>query len=416
MKPYLVLDLGNQNIRGLVVQPTKDYSKIKIYTVFERPSDGLNKGAINDYGAFCSVLLETFDDINKLGFNPKQVVINIASPHSNFKITKTSGGVTRGDSQITKNDISQLEEKIYETNSETTNKIIEHIIPRDFTVDGLSNIKDPIGMHGYRLEMEAAVIEILNTYLQTLNKAFKELNKSFLIPPVFGPLAASFGCLTKKQQNVGTILIDLGAQNTSYIIYEDDKLIDTKILHLGADSITHDIAICLKVPLETAEKIKLTCGYALSSDISRKENIDASKISKEIDYAINKRYLAEIIEARLEEIFSFINNEIKKSNVYNKLAGGVVLVGGGAKLPGMIDFVKKYLKLPAKIGYPNLEQIEAGEKNIDLIDDPSFVEAVGLALFSLFSSVNKKSVEFIKSTPTSGLLNKIKKVFKIFLP
>ncbi|MCX8016054.1 MAG: cell division protein FtsA [Patescibacteria group bacterium] len=416
MKPFLVLDLGNQNIRGLVVQPTKDYSKIKIYTVFERLSDGMNKGAINDYGAFCNVLFETFEDINKLGFNPKQVVVNIASPHSNFKITKTTGGVTRGDSQITRNDLVQLEEKIYETHSETSNKIIEHIIPRDYTVDGLTNIKDPIGMHGYRLEMEAAVIEVLNTHFQNLSKVFKELNKNLLISPVFSPLAASFGCLTKKQQNVGTILVDIGAQNTSYIIYEDDKLIDTKILHLGADSITHDIAICLKVPLETAEKIKLTCGYALAAEVSRKENIDVSKISKEIDYAINKRYLAEIIEARLEELFGFINNEIKKNNVYNKLAGGVVLVGGGAKLPGMVDFIKKYLKLPAKIGYPNLEQIEASEKHLDLIDDPSFVEVVGLALFMLAYSFSGKSIEFVKTMPPSDILNKIKKFFKIFLP
>jgi len=112
--------------------------------------------------------------------------------------------------------------------------------------------------------------------------------------------------------SVGTILIDLGAENTNFIIFEEDQILDAGILNFGADSITHDIAICLKVPLEVAEKIKLTFGYALSNDINRKESIDLSKVNKEMTNEINKRYLAEIIEARLEEIFDAINAAIKK--------------------------------------------------------------------------------------------------------
>lgn len=414
MKPILVLDLGNQNIRAIVGQPTKDF-KIKIHTVLEKFSDGMSKGAINDHGAFVNKLLETFEDLEKFGFKPKNVVVNIAAPHSTFKVARTTGGVGRGDARITQNDIQNLEEKLRESQSEKTNKVIEHIIPREYAVDGLSGIKDPIGMYGYRLDMEAAIIEVLNTHLQTLYKSFEELKKEVFIPPVFSPLAASCSCLTKKQESVGSVLIDIGAENTGFIIYYDDKVLDAGIIHIGAESITKDIASCLKIPLETAEKIKLTCGYALAADVSRKENIDVSKISKEIDYEINKRYLAEIIEARLEEIFDVINSELKKVDAFNKLAGGAVLVGGGSKLPGMVDFVKKHLKIYAKIGYPIIDHFEGSEKNLDLIDDPSFAVVAGLLNFALAGSITEKKT-LIPQPKGDGLLNKIKKFFKIFLP
>jgi cell division protein FtsA len=413
MKPIIALDIGNQNIKVLAGQSTKDF-KIKINAVLERPSDGINKGSINDYGAFVNTLFETFEDLGKLGVSGKHVIVNIASPHSTFKITRTFGGVSRGDGEITANDINQLHEKIKDSQTETSNKTILHIIPRNFTVDDLTNIKDPIGMHGYRLEMEAAIIETLNPHIKTLEKGFGEIKKN-IIDKVFSPLAAAYSCLSKKQMNVGSMIVDLGAENTTFAIFEDDKLIESGVLNLGANSITHDIAICLKIPLEVAEKIKITFGYALSNDVNRKENINLSKITKEIDYEINKKYLSEIIEARLEDIFNLLNNEIKKTNSFNKLAAGVVLVGGGSKLPGMVDFTKKYLKLPAKIGYPiNLEyDKETNEKFIDLIDDPSFAVVSGLLCWGLNNTIVSKKISLPEKSP---ILQKLKKFIKIFLP
>ncbi len=412
MKPILALDLGNQNTRLILAQQTKDL-KTKILATLERPSDGLNKGSIVDYGAFVNSLFETFEDLKKMGFSPKDAIINVAPPHTTFKIAKVIAGVARNDGEITKYDIDQLNEKIRETTGETANKKILHIIPRQFSVDDLTNIKDPLGMHGYRLEMEAALIEVFIPHLKTLEKAFAELNKD-VSQEVFSPLAASLACLTKKQMSVGTILIDLGAENTNFIIFGEDQILDAGILNLGADNITHDIAICLKVPLEVAEKIKLTFGYALSDDINRKESIDLSKVNKEMTNEINKRYLAEIIEARLEEIFDAINAAIKKNNCYAKLAGGVVLIGGGAKLPGIVDFAKKYLKLPAKIGYPiNFETSATNEKYLDLIDDPSFVLASGLVIWGMNNIIEKRKINIYHN---NSFLQKLKKFFKIFLP
>ncbi|MDD3614191.1 MAG: cell division protein FtsA [Candidatus Pacebacteria bacterium] len=412
MKPILALDLGNQNIRLILAQQTDDL-KTKILAALERPSDGLSRGSIVDYGAFVGSLFETFDDLKKMGHSPKSAIVSVASPHTTFKIAKVVGGVARSDGEITKHDIEQLNEKFRETINESGNKKILHIIPRQFNVDDLSNIKDPLGMHGYRLEMEAALVEVFIPHLKTLEKAFAETKKD-VIQEVFSPLASSLACLTKKQMNVGTIMIDIGAENTNFIIVEEDQILDAGILNFGADNITHDIAICLKIPLEVAEKIKLTYGYALSDEVNRKENIDLSKMNKEITSEINKRYLAEIIEARLEEIFDPINDAIKRNNCYAKLAGGAVLVGGGAKLPGLADFAKKYLKLPAKIGYPiNLSGIATNEKFLDLIDDPAFVLAAGLILWEMNNKVENRKINFISNTP---FLQKLKKIFKIFLP
>lgn len=412
MKPILALDLGNQNIRLILAQQTKDF-KLKILAALEKPSDGLNKGAIVDYNSFIESLLEIFEDLKKMGFSPKNAVINVAPQHSNFKIAKLVGGVARNDGEITKYDLDQLSEKIKENISEANNRKILHIIPRQYSVDDLTNIKDPIGMHGYRLEMEAAIIEVFLPHLKTLEKSFNEIKKN-IFQEVFSPLASSFSCLTKKQVNVGSMMVDLGAENTSFAIFVDDQLLDAGIINLGANSITHDIAICLKIPLEEAEKIKTMFGYALSSEVNRKESIDLSKMSKEIKSEINKKYLAEIIEARLEEIFSTINAEIKKLNCYNKLAGGVVLAGGGAKMPGIVDFSKKYLRLPSKIGYPInlLECADTNEKDLDLIDDPAFVLAAGLLLWANTKTEKKTVIE----SPQIPLFKNFKKFFKIFLP
>jgi len=411
MKPILAIDLGNQNLRLILAQQTKDF-KLKILAVLEKPSDGLSKGSIVDYGVFVDTLFEAFEDLKKMGFSPKSVIVNVASSHTNFKIAKVVGGVARNDGEITKYDIDQLLEKFKETANEANNRKVLHIVPREYIVDDLTNIKDPIGMHGYRLEIEAAIIEVFLPHLKTLQKAFGELKKN-ISQEVFSPLASSHSCLTKKQMTVGSIMIDLGAENTGFAIFEEDRLLDSGIINLGSNSITHDIAICLKIPLEEAEKIKIMYGNALSSEVNRKESIDLSKMSKEVKSEINKRYLAEIIEARLEEIFGMINAEIKKINCYNKLAGGAVLVGGGAKMPGIVDFSKKYLRLPAKIGYPiNLDYAETNEKFIDLIDDPSFVLATGLLYWGL-NNVEKKVAIDSHKIP---FLNKLKKFFKIFLP
>ncbi|MDP2856183.1 MAG: cell division protein FtsA [bacterium] len=409
MKIILGLDLGNQNFRLVLGTQTKNL-KPKILAALEYPSAGLTKGSVVDFDEFVQNLERVLEDLKSRHKHlPKAIIVNVSGPHSATKLGRGMIAVSRADGEISENDINQVIQKSHDINL-TANKTLLHVIPREYVVDDLTGIKDPIGMHGIKLEVESLIIEGFLPNIKTIKKSFSEINHR-ISEMIFTPLAACRSSLSKKQEEVGTALVDLGAESTGLAVFEDGKLLATTILPVGANHIMHDIAICLKTSLDIAEKVKLTFGSAIPTEVSRKETIDLSKVSKEFTNEISRRYLAEIIEARLEEIFDFVNDELKKIGRQGKLPGGIVLVGSGAKLPQIVDFVKNYLRLPARIGHPvNLQLEDTSEEIAEIVDDPAFAVATGLFLLGLDALGNEKI-----SMP-SPLLSKIKKIAKIFLP
>ncbi len=289
------------------------------------------------------------------------------------------------------------------------NKFLMHVIPREYIVDDLKGIKDPLGMHGIKLEVDSLIVEGFLPNMKTINKSFEEVGLK-VEDRFFKPLTSARAVVSKKQEEVGLILIDLGADCTSFVVFEEGKLLSAGSLSVGSNHITHDIAICLKISLDMAEKIKKHFGLAVASEVQKKETIDLSKISSELEGEISKRYLAEIIEARLEEIFDLISLELKKIGRDGKLPAGVILVGGGARLPYITNFAKNYLRLPAKIGRPNIEKEIASEEILRVLNDPAFASAVGVFLLSL-DNYNSEYTHL-----PSPFLSKIKRIGKMFLP
>lgn len=409
MKIILGLDLGNQNFRLVLGTQTKSL-KPKILAALEYPSAGLSKGSVIDFDEFVQSLERVLEDLkSRYKHLPKAIIVNVSGPHSATKLGRGMIAVSRADGEISENDINQVIQKSQDINL-TANKTVLHVVPREYTVDDLTGIKDPAGMHGIKLEVESLIIEGFLPNIKTIKKSFSEINHR-ISEMIFTPLAACRSSLSKKQEEVGTALVDLGAESTGLAVFEDGKLLTITTLPVGASHITHDIAICLKTSLDIAEKVKLTFGSAIPTEVSRKETIDLSKVSKEFTNEISRRYLAEIIEARLEEIFDFVNDELKKIGRQGKLPGGIVLIGSGAKLPQIVDFVKNYLRLPARIGHPvNLQLEDTSEEIAEIVDDPAFAVATGLFLLGLDALGNEKI-----SMP-SPFLSKIKKIAKMFLP
>lgn len=409
MKIILGLDLGNQNFRLVLGTQTKSL-KPKILAALEYPSAGLTKGSVIDFDEFVQSLERFLEDLkSRYKHLPKAIIVNVSGPHFATKLGRGMIAVSRADGEISENDINQVIQKSQDINL-TANKTVLHVIPREYTVDDLTGIKDPAGMHGIKLEVESLIIEGFLPNIKTIKKSFSEINHR-ISEMIFTPLAACRSSLSKKQEEVGTALVDLGAESTGLAVFEDGKLLTITTLPVGASHITHDIAICLKTSLDIAEKVKLTFGSAIPTEVSRKETIDLSKVSKEFTNEISRRYLAEIIEARLEEIFDFVNDELKKIGRQGKLPGGIVLVGSGAKLPQIVDFVKNYLRLPARIGHPvNLQLEDTSEEIAEIVDDPAFAVATGLFLLGLDALGNEKI-----SMP-SPFLSKVKKIAKMFLP
>jgi cell division protein FtsA len=232
---------------------------------------------------------------------------------------------------------------------------------------------------------------------------------------VLAPCAAAEAVLSKRQKDLGVCLLDLGAGTTSLAVYEEGDLLHTAVLPIGSMHITNDIAIGLRSSIETAEKVKLQFGHCEPKAVDKAEEIDLSKLDPSEDQSASRAYVVEIIEARLEEIFSMAAGELKKIQRDGKLPAGIVLTGGGAKLPGVVEFSKKHLRLPTVLGHPqNVNSV------IDRISEPSFATAAGLVLWGgKYSNSSMGQAQFgsmVKSVMSNQNVAKIRKWFKSFLP
>ena len=215
-----------------------------------------------------------------------------------------------------------------------------HAITKEFVVDGIGDIRDPLGMSGNRLEVNSLIIDAFGPSIKNLTKCVEMAGVS-VGGLIFSPLADSMASLSKNQKDLGVALVDVGFGTTSLCVYEENKLIHCAVFPVGSGNITNDLAIGLKTSVESAEAVKLTYGSANLKGASGREQVDLKKIDPDTRSNVSRRFIAEIIEVRLAEIFEFVNNELKIIGKASQLPVGVVLVGGGCKLSGIVDFVKE---------------------------------------------------------------------------
>jgi len=371
------LDIGTHAIKGVIgiARPETGGRFLKAFRV---PSAGMRKGMIVDMDEASRALTKAIDEIRSVGRGTlKCVFVNIGSAQVEVKNSKGFVVVSRGDDVISQEDVDRVIQAS-ETINLQSNREILHAIPREYVVDGMGDIQDPIGLSGARLEVETSIIHGFSPLIRNIHRC-AEMAGFKVYGLVFSPLAVSQFILSKAQRDLGAVAIDLGAQTTSLAVFEEGKLIHAKVLPVGSANITNDIAIGLKVPVAIAESVKIAFGAATTKDVSRKDQIDIAKVAPGFDGAVSRRFISEIIQVRLEEILHAINAELKKIDRQGRLPGGAVLTGGGAKMPGIIDLVKAELRLPAQIGSPSDNSaLSQGRPFKEYFDDPDMSLAAGL--------------------------------------
>lgn len=410
-KDYLIsgLDIGSSNIRLVVVQRTKNSQKIEILTTAVFPSSGIRKGVITDIQEAMRGVKTVLEEGERTCGKPiEHVYVSLGGSH--ISTTKSRGvvAISRADGEISQEDINRAI-KGAEAISLPRNREIIHVIPQEFIIDGERGIKDPLGMHGIRLEVEALIIHGSSPFLKNFYKCLEELELD-VDGTVISPLSSSRAVLSKRQKELGALLLDIGGGTTGISVFEESDLLYTAILPVGSSHITNDIAIGLRISVDMAEQIKIEYGSALSSEIPKTEKIEFSKVGLE-EGEFSRKEVASIIEARLYEIFDMANKELNKIGKANLLPAGAVITGGGAKLPFLVDLAKKVLKLPCQIGFPQESEFEG---IIDRIDDPSFASAAGLILWGKDMIEREEGGKL--SLPGVGFGAKIKKIFKMFIP
>lgn len=423
------LDIGTSNVKVAVAENKNGRPILR--SVFKRPSSGLRKGAIVDISETAAVVRGALDEVRKISKQAvKNIYVNVGTTHVKVHNSKGIVAVSRADNEIYQDDIDRVIKASQAVNN-SQNRIIVHTITKEFIIDGASDIMDPMGLTGSRLEVQSIVIDAFSQHIKNIMRCV-ELGNGQIGGLVFNPLAASRSALSKKQKELGTILVDIGFGTTSVAVFEESKLLTVKIFPVGAGNITNDIAVGLKIPVGVAESLKLHYGYAVAREVGTKDAIDLKKFSEDARGMITRRFLAEIIEARLAEILEFVNNELKLVGRAGQLAGGIVFVGGGSKTPGLTELAKQELKLSSQIGMPVSEdwigskeaktedtfkgvlkiRSEHGKETEDFsefLDDPEFINVLGLVLWGTTQD---------KWAPQENILgfSGAKNIFRYFVP
>lgn len=398
------IDIGTTTVRAVVAHIDASNGVPTIVGVGQAPNSGMRKGVVVNLHGPTQAIDDALGEAERMsGYQVDAATISVNGAH--ILSTHADGMVAVGaaDHEITHDDLARIEE-VATLGKVPANREILDVIPHAYTLDGQDNIKDPLGMTGTRLEIDAHVISGLTPYLVNVQKA-AETAKVEPNAVVVTALAAARAVLGEQQIENGVAVIEMGGATTGVAVYEEGDLQYTGIIPIGGINITNDLAIGLKTDPEIAEKIKLEHASATP----RKDNAGISlKHGGEI-YSFQTKDIDEIVEARLEEIFEAVQTQLRKAGRAGKLPSGVVLTGGAAQLKNVVDYAKQYLGLAAKIGRP------AGYGGVaDNIEKPSFATAVGLMILdaerTAMGGSNKKSSVTLKSA--GGFVSKLFARFK----
>lgn len=382
-KPKLIagLDVGSSKIRTVVGTIDEKTQMPNVIGVGIAPSTGLRKGQIIDVEETITNITASLEDAERMAGEPvHHVLLGISGNHIESFNSKGVIAISNPGNEITEDDIDRVLEAAQAV-AIPNNRRILRIIPKSFTVDEQKGIKYPVGMSGVRLEVDAHIVTGMVPAVRNVEKCVLQAGVDIddIIP---GVLACPEAVLSKRQKELGVVVVDIGSGGTAVAVFEEGTTLHTAVIPVGGENVTNDIAIGLRTSIDTAEKIKIEYGSCMPAEVNDREMIDLSNFSKIDMQKVSKRHLVEIIEARYHEIFLLVKEELAKIHRDGMLPAGVVLTGAGVKIPSIIDLARETLNLPIQIGFPqNFEGV------VDKIEDPAYATAIGLLIWgSRFSA------------------------------
>ncbi len=369
------LDIGSSKIRTVVGVQEDESVAPNIIGVGISPSTGLRKGAVIDVEETINSISSSLEDAERMAGEPiNHVFLGIGGNHIESLNSRGVIAIAQHGNEISEDDVDRVIEAAQAVTIPSNRRILR-IIPKTFTVDEQKGIKYPVGMTGIRLEVECHIVTGFEPTIKNLEKCVLQSGVDIddIIP---GCLAPAEAVLSKRQKELGTVVVDIGCGGTSISVFEDGATIHTAMIPVGGENVTNDIAIGIRTSIDTAEKVKIEYGSVLPEDVNERETIDLSLISKIDTHLVSKKQVTEIIQARYHEIFLLVKEELAKIHRDGMLPAGIILTGAGSKIPGAIDLAREVLNLPAQIGFPqNYDGV------VDKIDDPAYATAIGLLIW-----------------------------------
>lgn len=416
------IELGSSKIATIIAQvatdPVSFETNINVVGAASVASAGIKKGQIVDIEAAVEVTIASVEAAERMaGYNLDSAYVALGGAHVASQNSHGVVAVSSMEGEITEDDVDRVIEAASAVSLPSSRKLI-HVIPREFIVDGDTGIKDPVGMSGVRLEVETHLITASAASVKNLRKAIDEVGVD-VEGMVFAGLASGEAVLSKTEKELGCALVDIGGGTTSMAVYIDGALSYSGVIPIGAKNITNDLAIGLRVSLDSAEKIKI----ALSDNSKKTERKKGEEVTDQLDLSklgvteakrVSRKTLTEgIIRPRLNEIFSMVRLQLEREDLATRVPSGVVITGGGAQTVGAVESAKRMLSLPIRVGKP-----KGVGGLIDDIINPSFATPVGLILYSA-GDLQPESLSTIArrfKLPSKGLVGKLLGTIRDLLP
>ncbi len=375
---YIVgLDIGTTKVCA-VVASVNDHNQVNILGVGKAPSDGLNRGVVVNIDKTVNAIRSAVEQAqNASGITVRAVNVGIAGDHIRSLRSKGVVTISNPDNEITMRDVERLLEDCQRIALPSDQQII-HVIPQEFIVDGQDGIADPIGMSGMRMEADVHIITGLVSAARNMYRCVERAGFE-VADLILEPLASSYAVLDDEEREAGVVLVDIGGGTTDVAVFQDNTIRHTAVIAIAGQKVTDDIRIGLSVLEDQAEKLKREHGIAFANLITQEEILTVPGIAGRPPKEIKKSVLANIIQARVEEILEIVGIEIQRSGYANQLSAGIVLTGGGSLIKGICPLATEILGLDAKIGMPR--GITGGLVNE--VNNPVYATGVGLVMHAL---------------------------------
>lgn len=375
------LDIGTTKICALVGERT-DEGIVEIIGIGSHPSMGLRKGVVVNIDSTVNSIRKALDDAEQMsGCEISSAYIGIAGSH--IKGFNSHGVIAIKGEEVSLEDVEKVIEAARAVAIPLDREVI-HILPQEYIVDDQGGILDPVGMNGVRLEARVHIVTGAVTAAQNLVKCANRAGLD-VIDIVLQPLASSEAVLTSEEKELGVALVDFGGGTTDLALVADGAIRHSAVLGLGGNNLTNDIAVGLRTPMHEAERIKLDFGTCLASLVNNDESIEVPSVGDRKPRRLARHILAEILEPRVEEIFTLIDQEIDRTKLKESLISGMVITGGSAMLPGISEMAEQIFDMPTRIGRPR-----GIEGLVEELDDPKYATAAGLVLYGFVNQPERK--------------------------
>lgn len=407
------LDIGSTAVRIAVGQvvPAQNglRSHLQIIGTAEVASEGIQKGSITSIEEAVSTISHVLEEVEHMVGQPvERVWVGVSGSHILSQESRGVVAVAKTDGEISEEDMVRVVEAA-QTVATPLNYEVLHVLPRSFTVDGQTGIKDPVGMTGLRLEVDAQIIFGATPYVKNITKAVYRTGVD-IDDLVLSMLATAEVILTSRQKDLGVAVVDIGGSTTTLLVFEGGTILHSAVIPIGSNHVTNDLALGLKTSIDVAERVKITVGECMAEEVHKKDIINLADFGGE-DEVVPKKFIAEIINARVAEIMYKINLELNKIQRKALLPSGVVFTGGGAKLRGIIDCAKFELRMNAAYGFPS-----GIESATDKINDLSFTTAVGLVQWGMSVLQKTGSRTQRRFVPAGKMVESARKLFQFLIP